>query len=926
MSRELGNLRYGLFLILFFSLFSVPVYAEIISGEIVDQEGNPIPGADILVSDHGTITGSTISDELGLFEIDASQNATSLIVYADDSSSLGIDYVPTQVSINTENRIILIDGASITVKGSVQFVDTENLPINTYYSILDENGKVMDLTGIPLTYNTQGNIFRKIPSYNEEQLIVPASTNIKLRINATIVRGSKLFEITLVTETILSMSQGNVYQIEISEYVFPLNNEKSLSKLNELSSRLEEMADYGFYLERQKSALSESMTLFDEAGSLRSLGKHSEAFVTLKRSYILSRHTIQEVSSMFQDASLSTNILIGFLALSSLVLGYLLVEKLRFQLVADIVIFLVQGIIFYFIYPGSRIISLDAFVRSSVVYFISFGLLGYYLPKLIGSKGWDERVHTRNLLVPIFAIAKRSLLRRRLRFLLTMTSLTLLVMSFVTLTSFSESYGLIITENSKPSDWNGVFIRASTWKEDAPSFINLNQVEEQWLRDFPEITAISIKVENIPQRRSFIYLETAPITGVLGISKDELSIIDSIILSGSIPDDNGIMISKALAESIQLTIGDAVHLPYFNLEVQGILDDTAFRRLKDLDGTEYIPNKWVNIGPPGEPGQWHLKPSETHEVIILSVNNALKVPLTGIQRLGLELNNVSKGVKVAERLSLERGYQSTALLPDEQISIRLGNYFEGRGFSLAIPWAIVVLNVVITMMNAMFERRGEIEVLSSIGLNPAQVSAIFLAEAMITGFIAGGFGYLLGLGIYKILTILNIGLQVHQKVSAVWSVASIGLAISAVLSGSFIALRNSVVITPSLMRRWKVGSQANLSAPFEINIPLKLLSEEVIPYRDYIFHRLRAHRTDPVKMTSSIKYSEIENGWLITFIYKSTSNITGNFYTSNNLYISLNEDEEYRVKLMSRGESDWAHDIGTLIRLFSMDFSTKKGK
>jgi hypothetical protein len=821
----------------------------------------------------------------------------------------------------------LVDGASISIRGSVQFIDTENLPINTYYSILDENGRVLVPTGIPLVYNTQRNIFRKILSYDGEQLIVPAGTDIKVRINATtLIRASGIFETTLVTGTIHTMTQGSTLQLEVSEYTFPLNNERALSSLDELSSRLEEMAGYSFYLERQDAALSESMALYVEAGSLRSLGKHSEAFDTLKRSYIISSYTTQEVSNMFQDARLSTNILIGFLALTSLTLGYLLVESPLRQIVADIAIFLVSGIIFYFIYPGSRIISLGGFVRASVGYLVLFGLSGYYLPKIMGSKGWDDRVHTRNLLGPIFSIAKRSLRKRRLRFLLTLISLTLLVMSFVTLTSFSESYGLILTAKPGRSDWAGVFIRAPTWNEKDPSFISLNPIEEQWLLDIPGITAISIKAENIPQRRAFVDLDSIPIMGVLGLSDEEASIINPTILLGGIPDDDGVMISDILAGSLGVTVGDIVHLPYFDLEVQGILDDAEFRRLMDIDGTGYVPNKWVNISPPGEPGVFHLKPCEPEEIIILSSSNALTIPATGVQRLGLELDNVSKGLEIAERLALERGFQSTAVFPNERVSVRLGNYFEGRGFSLAIPWAIVVLNVVITMMNSMFERKGEIEILSSIGLNPAQVSAIFLAEATITGFIAGGLGYLMGLGVYKIMTILNIGLQVNQKISAVWSIASIALAISAVLSGSFIALKNSVVITPSLMRRWKVGSKPNLSAPFEITVPLKLLPDEVVPYRDYVVRRLMAHRTHPEKMTSSIKYSETEKGWLVTFIYRSFSNMTGNFYTSNNLYITMNEDGEYLVKLMTRGESEWAHDIGTLVRLFSMDFSTEKGR
>lgn len=925
MSTERGNFKLVLIAIFLASLFYVPVSAELITGGVLDEDGNPIQGADVLVLDNGIVTVFTQTNEFGYFEVDTSENASSLVIYADDSTSLGIDYIPAQVPIQTESTITLLDAVSIFVKGRVQYVDTENLPVDTYYSILDENEQVVVPAGIPLVYDTRGNIFRKIPSFDGEQLIVPADSFVKVRINAsTIVHSSDILDTTLVTDTIQTMSKGNVHQIVVSEYTYPLNNEQALVSITELSARIKEMAGYSFYLERQEVALSESLAFFDEADSLFALGEYSEAFDSLKRSYIISSHTLQEVSNMYNDAKLSTNILIGFLALASLILGYLLVEDLMKQLVADVFIFLGSGLVFYYIYPGSRIIPFSTFVGASVGYLVFFALCGYYIPKLIGTKGWDERVHTRNLLSPIFSIAKRSLRRRRMRFLLTLFSLTLLVMSFVTLTSFSESYGLILTEKQKHSDWNGVFILDSAWKEDVPSFIHLSDTEEQWLLDIPEVSALSVKAENIPQRRSFLNLESAPIKGVLGISEKEESIIGPTIILGTMPDDNGVMITETLAQSLEVSIGDTVHLFSLDLEVQGILDDTEFRRLKDLDGTEYVPNKWVNISPPGEPARYFLKPCETNEVVLLSVSNAITLPATGIQRLGLELHNVLDGLRVAERLALERGFQSTALLPDEQITVKLGNYFEGSGASLVIPWIIVVLNVVITMLNSLFERRGEIEVLSSIGLNPTQVSAIFLAEAVITGFIAGGFGYLMGLGVYELMTILNTGLQVNQKISAIWSVASIALAISAVLSGSFIALKNSIVITPSLMTRWKVGSQANISAPFEVAIPLKLLPDEVNPYIEYIMFRLRTHMDHPDKQTSGIRLSETEDGWVITFAYKSTSNMTGNFYTSNNLYVLPEVEGEHSVRLMSQGEPDWAHDIGTMIRLFSMDFSLNK--
>ena len=209
------------------------------------------------------------------------------------------------------------------------------------------------------------------------------------------------------------------------------------------------------------------------------------------------------------------------------------------------------------------------------------------------------------------------------------------------------------------------------------------------------------------------------------------------------------------------------------------------------------------------------------------------------------------------------------------------------------------------------------------GLNPAQVSSIFVAEATITGFIAGGLGYLVGLGFYKALAILNIGLLVNQKVSAVWSIAAIGLAISAVVTGAFAALQNSVVITPSLMRRWKIDrTKGGYQDPWEIDIPIKLEHAEVENYLDFIESRLRGLMDHPTHVTSSIK--RVDEGEIqgIEFVYKSVQTTTGNFYTKNKLEVFAQENGEYGAKLESYSDFDWAHVVGSLIRRFSMDYTS----
>ena len=309
----------------------------------------------------------------------------------------------------------------------------------------------------------------------------------------------------------------------------------------------------------------------------------------------------------------------------------------------------------------------------------------------------------------------------------------------------------------------------------------------------------------------------------------------------------------------------------------------------------------------------------------MSIASATRLPVVGIQRIAFSLNQGYNATSFAERLSLERGYLAWANTAKSYNSYRLGNYFQGKGATLIIPWIIVVLNVVVTMLNSLYERRKEIEILSSVGLNPAQVSSIFVAEATITGFIAGGLGYLVGLGFYKGLAILNIGLLVHQKVSAVWSLAAIGLAISAVVTGALAALQNSVVITPSLMRRWKIDrTKGGFQDPWEIDIPIKLERAEVNNYLEFVELRLRDLMDHPTQMTSSIKRADKGEIKTINFVYKSVQTTTGNFYTKNLLSVFPKENGEYGARLDSYGDFDWVHVVGSLVRRISMDYSTER--
>jgi hypothetical protein len=176
------------------------------------------------------------------------------------------------------------------------------------------------------------------------------------------------------------------------------------------------------------------------------------------------------------------------------------------------------------------------------------------------------------------------------------------------------------------------------------------------------------------------------------------------------------------------------------------------------------------------------------------------MPLVGVTRVDVIVREGTDVSSFAERLALERGYWVWSISGGAVHFVRLGEYLEGKGLPLVIPWIIVVLNVIVTMLNSMYERKEDILILSSVGVNPAQISAVFVSEAMIYGLIGGGVGYLAGLSLYRAMALLDITLGVHQKISAFWSLAAMGISMTAVLIGALVSLRGSVVITPSLDR------------------------------------------------------------------------------------------------------------------------------
>jgi ABC-type antimicrobial peptide transport system permease subunit len=925
-THRLASLALGLLFLLTASLPGVQSI-DSASGIVTDEGGQPLSATIASIDNNNKIIKSTIAAEDGSFTLPLDSGVSKILVYSDNPSTTGFDYVPALVDVSTGGAVsvALKPAASISIKGDMLFVDTDNIPISNSYQIVDANGTLFSPSGYPLSFSSKTPTGIQIPNLPSSTIIVPAGVPYNIWIGASILVGTKVTTRSFSSGIRQPLTEGTLTEFNVMRVTLDYNLGLVESAISDASSRILTMEELGFYVVREKGILAKAEVNYVAAEQLDESGKYMEGYDAAKKSYIDAKNTLGDLNNLYLDAASSVYIIIGFLAVASVTAGFLMVNSTGLQIGLGTGFYGVALFVLSRVYPGTAATPLQSFLLTTIASYLVVVGVAVFLPSFLGEGGGDGRVSLSGVLVPVFSIAKRSLKRRRLRFALTLISLTVLVTSFVALTSLSEGYGLIVVKSSSLTSNQGVLLRSSTWTEADPTFMEFSDSDVEWLLRQGGVEIASVKVENTPQKSAITSIAGNRIYSIVGVDAETESKIlplASIVVEGKLPRSGGVALSTSLAAKAGFKLGDTVKIRDRILTLEGLLDDNAFFSLTDLDGGAYIPDKWINLSPPGDPAYWERQATLASEAALVDASTAKLIKVLSVTRIALKVDAVGQDA-LAERLALQRGYKTWSVSGTNTVYAALGSYLEEKGLPLVIPWAIVVLNVVVTMLNSLFERRREISILSSVGLNPAEISSIFVAEASITGFIAGGLGYLAGLAFYKLMPTLGLALEVHQKVSAVWSLAAIGISISAVLVGAFAALRSSVVITPSLTRKWKIeDGEGGFNKPWGIPVPVKLEASDVNGYIDYMVERLRGLENDQVRMTSRITVETRGDTHVVSFIYKSFQATTGNFYTKNTVMIEPNEGV-YWVRLESVGGQDWAHKTGTLIRLITMEWSNR---
>jgi len=927
-----------------------------ISGQIFDAAtSQPLSNATIAVwnirsayHSHWRLIASTHTENEGQFQITISNdNANSKYIiycYYNNSLTPGLDYLPGAIEITDPAEDItfsahLYPAASIVFDGEFWFVEATKPSQNYQFDVYPNLQYETNYTII----STFGTDVHNFLNSSAEQIIVPLDRSFEVAVNATVAVPDRTLTKTFMITDITPNSQGSLQHVNIEAYTIGLNLQNVDVQSQVSRQLLQTLEEKEFYIVVEKSDLTQIDTHLELVKAQIEDHQFRTAFIELKEVYIQNLVLYERLQAIFFDANGSVGSLIFFFALTAAVFTLFFFDQRRTQIIVYLGVLVIFVGIFYIVYPGSRLIPFPEFVG-----YCGSATGGVYLLSMV------LRRVLRDKTVSTFALSKRNLRRRQTRLFLTLITVLVLVMSFVSFTSFATGYGFTVQRKGSPPQSNQeAWIMAQapqTTIASSFSFVPVDTITMDSLYQNTEIRTIAPKRSTQPELLPLGSFESPrtsqPVMyrGVIGIVpevEDDATLLSEIVVEGRFleeTDTHGVLLEQQLAqdEGIAVNMVLTFHprhsvVTHPNVTVIGLFDAQRLQAINELNGDSIIPTKLVRFDIEDFPGERECSP---HEVLITSFADAPIFARAEISRINLRVDPPNAPM-IAKELALGQGLMAWFVDNGGLHLAQVAEYLEGRGSVIFVPWIIVIFNVIITMLNSIYESRKEISILSSVGLNPTDIIGLFIAEAAVIGILGGGLGYLVGISNYKVLSSLSIVIEVRPKVSVLWSFASITLSIAAVLVGALVALRSSVVITPSLLRRWSVKKDVHLMGePWVINIPFKVMDTEVENLFDYItarYHRyLKSIGTNPSVGKIRRYGNETEDAITKTlefhYLLGSTMGSRVGSFPFQLVASKAVSDEAFTFQVICKGGEDNTEDTVSFLRMSIIEWSTYKSE
>ena len=604
-------------------------------------------------------------------------------------------------------------------------------------------------------------------------------------------------------------------------------------------------------------AYSSVEKILDDLSSTGSLD-HSTIYGLSMRAWLYSRRAYQEVMGMINDGSKSV-LLFFALAIPAIIF----LEKLILHSEGLNRIFAIAGTgvvvlgVIALIHPVIPIMSNSFMGLLGSLSLLALLLTGFVL------MGEGERVRqalevkflgihrsemsTADVIFSSFSVAVENMRKRKFRTFLTLITIMTLSAALTSLTATSTYTDI---DTARPARYlHGPTLAGGLIRR---GFGTPPDVLQEYALEY--VKAVTRDVADVFPR-AWLYGRALPTVGsvieiwvgrynvstraAIGATEAELRTIFPGLLQDRTRFDNEmvIVLPAVLAQDLRVSVGDSVTMYGLRLEVVGLFAPGSVGRVVDCDGRNYTATNPLFVQllsfsttvagqAAGQP-----PPLPDSQVVI--------IPYDLAKELGGYISSIyirfREGVSESEQL---------ATLKEIAINTDLTTFWAGKpgesyqlsrkvAFSL-VGWDIVqvllvigVLNVGVTVLASVKERTKEIFVISSLGLSPLGVAALFIVESMVYAVVGTLLGYILGFGINMFLIAVGIAPPVssfnYGSVFVTIAMATVaGACLLASAYPSWIAAR---IITPSFERRWKPQTKPR-GDEWEMPLPLVLPSIE----------------------------------------------------------------------------------------------------
>ena len=884
---------------LFRELYPQRVVSIVIDGKVTDDvTGLPIPGAQILFYDVTSfrLVKSTITDNDGTYEISVEDiipvHTYELYVLHQKEENL-YDYVPLRVPISVEASasrktvdIFLTPGSTIVLTGDIRYVRSPNIYPATAFLVKVrrlEGEAVSESLGVEGLIDEFGSNSEYVRFLNisDTIVIVPSGIPVELYVKSVvpIERASGVqyyyygfFEFIIDNDRKgFTLSQGESISISLPKHALKESFDLVKTEFTSLFDNLSRSERIGFYVASQKERAQQVGNLINVASEDYTTGKYTESISLLRIAYLKLAAIEKELGELIGIALTGSKLIPIFLGFFAIALGLITSEKRNRQFLLALIYFLIEIAVFYYIYPGSKVVELsEYFLYSIVSLLIPLSILLIY-PKIYKEHTIYGRPPLKRLLIPLFSLAKRNIRRKKFRTLSIIVSLSIVIMAITVFTSVSRVQEIVTDEVSGTVPYSGILIRNPAIEGSILPYLPISPEDVTWLEGYEGVTKVSPKSESLPKEEPIGYLYfgeySIPLRGIIGfsMSEDEFTgYLSQIMVSGKPPTMRGgsIAISKSLAEVYDLKEGDSLSLYvqvgvnrvfYRNFTISGIFSDDKISALKDIDSRPILP---YYLEKNEETGGFEAVVCQPSQVIIMSYEDTLNLrerfkslELITVSRILFQTSFGKEEDEFLRELIYSREYVAYKITPDKILYYHLGWHTEFSGLTVIFPTVIALLNVIATMLHLIEGRAKEIALLSTLGLNPTHIALLIIGESLTMGLIAGGIGYIVGLLTYQLFNIFSINLTIHPKLDWYWSiiallitlVLSLFSAIKPAMNAILIAVPSSIrkISLPEEQKKKREEAITKTFAKREFPLPFKISENELNLFSSFVIDRLK---------------------------------------------------------------------------------------